>query len=162
MYTPLPAITEPLEVLSVRLKQERDAQLRPRLHLLVLIQSGQVRSRQAAAAHLAVHRNTVGRWLAAYQSGGLEQLLTSKRAGGIPGQKTLAPPVWQALQDRLQQDGFSSYGAVQRWLAQEWGQSVCYKTVHRLVRYTLRAKLKRARPLHAKQTPRSASTSPLA
>jgi hypothetical protein len=62
MYQPLPPIVEELDVLQARLRSERDSQLRPRLHLLVLLKSGQVTTRRQAAAHLAVHRNTITGW----------------------------------------------------------------------------------------------------
>src|SRR3712207_9019145 len=39
----------------------------PRLHLLGLLKSGQVTSRAQAAAHLALHRNTVAAWLRRYR-----------------------------------------------------------------------------------------------
>ncbi len=51
MYKPLPTIAEELDLLQARLRHERDPHLRPRLHLLVLLKSGQVRSRRQAAAH---------------------------------------------------------------------------------------------------------------
>ena len=59
MYQPLPFIREDLETLHIRLHSERDPKRKPRLHLLVLLKSGQVSSRGQAAAHLALHRNTV-------------------------------------------------------------------------------------------------------
>ena len=71
MCQPLPCITEDLESLQARLRSERDPQLRPRLHLLVLLKSRQVTTRRQAAAHLAVHRNTVALWLRTYREGGL-------------------------------------------------------------------------------------------
>ena len=37
MYQPLPNITEDLATLQERLRSERDPQLKPRLHLLVLL-----------------------------------------------------------------------------------------------------------------------------
>jgi transposase len=152
MYKRLPQIKEALEELEARLKRERDAQLRPRLHLLVLVASGRAHTRQEASEHLALHRNTIGRWLAAYEQGGLDRLLTVEKTGAKPGQKTLPEPVWQALQARLNAEGFSDYKHVQRWLAEEWGLEIPYKTLHPLVRYRLGAKLKRARPVHAKKT----------
>lgn len=160
MYKRLPQIKEPLEDLDARLKRERDSQLRPRLHLLVLIASGRVRARQEAAEHLALHRNTIGRWLAAYEEAGLQGLLTVEKTGAKPGQKTLPEPVWQALQERLNTEGFSDYLHAQRWLAEEWGVEVPYKTLHALVRYRLGAKLKRARPVHAKKTLARSQPSP--
>jgi transposase len=156
----LPIIAEALKELETRMKRERDGQRRLRLHLLVLIRSGQVQERQHAASHLGVHRNTIGRWLKAYQDGGLEQLLHLKRPGAKPGQKTLSPPILAALQERLHQEGFAGYVEVQHWLAEEYALEVPYPTVHTLVRYGLGAKLKRARPRHAKKTLPRPSTSP--
>src|SRR6266511_1625240 len=49
----------------------------------------------------------------------------------------------QALRERLAQpEGFASYKAIWQWLQHDYGLSIAYKTVHRLVRYQLRAKLK--------------------
>lgn len=160
MYKPLPQISEALEDLQSQLKRERDPGRRPRLHLLVLIRSGEVHTRRDAADHLALHRNTVGRWLAAYEEGGQQALLTIDTPGAKPGQKTLSPPVLAALQQRLREEGFPSYGEGVSWLAEEHGLEVPYKTVHGIVRYRLGAKLKRARPVHAKKTVPSLPASP--
>jgi len=63
--------------------------------------------------------------------------------------------VFAQLQARLTTStGFASYLAVQRWLYDEFGLTVPYKTVHGIVHYQLKAKLKRPRPSHAKKTPR--------
>lgn len=59
-----PAIRESIEELRQRLRQSRDAETKRRLHRLVLIAEESVRNRGQAAAHLAVHRMTVGVWLA--------------------------------------------------------------------------------------------------
>lgn len=160
MYMPLPTITEALDELEARMKRERDGQRRLRLHLLVLIRTGAVQERQQAALHLGMHRNTIGRWLGAYQDGGLALLLERKRPGAKPGQKTLSPPILAALQERLDHEGFAGYVEVQHWLADEYALEVPYATVHKLVRYRLGAKLKRMRPRHAKKTKPRLSTSP--
>ena len=153
MYQPLPCITEDLESLQARVRRERDPQLRPRLHLLVLLKSGQVTTRRQAAAHLAVHRNTVALWLRTYREGGLLALLTYKEAGAPAGQKSLPAAVFTQLQARLATaSGFASYGELQQWLRQEFGLDVPYTTLHGIVRYQLHAKLKRPRPSHAKKT----------
>ena len=156
-----PPITESVESLEGRLKYERDARLRLRLHLLILIRSGRVCTRREAAEHLAVHRNSVRNWLALYEAGGLEALLQIGRGGPARAQTTLSPPVLQALQARLDAPGFPSYTAIQRWLRDEYAQEVPYRTVHGLVRDRLRAKLKRARPRHVKKTMPTPPTSPL-
>jgi hypothetical protein len=72
----------------------------------------------------------------------------SNRAPALPA------PVRQALARKLQDPrGFGTYGEVQQWLRQQHGVSVKYKTVHRLVRYQLKAKLKVPRASHGKKTP---------
>jgi transposase len=153
MYQSLPPITEELETLRDRLRRERAPTRKDRLHLLVLLKSGQVTSRGQAAAHLAVHRNTVGTWLRRYRTGGLEALLTYKEAGAPSGQKSLPPAVFAQLQARLAtMSGFASYVELQQWLREEFGLEVPYPTLHGIVRYQLQAKLKRPRPSHAKKT----------
>ena len=159
MYQPLPCITEDLESLQARLRSERDPQLRPRLHLLVLLKSGQVTTRREAAAHLAVHRNTVALWLRTYRDGGLPALLTYKDPGAPSGQKSLPAAVFAQLQARLAtSSGFASYIEIQHWLCEEFGLEVPYKTLHGIVHYQLKAKLKRPRPRHEKKTPRKRLT----
>ena len=125
MYQPLPPIVEELDVLQARLRSERDPQLRPRLHLLVLLKSGQVTTRRQAAAHLAVHRNTITGWLRQYRLGGLTALLTYQEPGAPAGQKTLPPAVFAQLPARLATPSrFASYLDLQRWLREEFALAV--------------------------------------
>ena len=90
-------------------------------------------------------RNTVGRGLTLYESGGLESLLDVYIA---PGKRPpLSPAQLSVLQQRLRHpDGLASYGAVRQWIAETFGVQLSYNAVHKLVRYKLRAKLKVARP----------------
>ena len=153
MYQPLPCITEDLDTLQARLRRERDPHMRPRLHLLVLLKSEQATTRREAAAHLAVHRNTIALWLRTYRDGGLPVLLTYKEPGAPAGQKSLPAAVFTQLQARLAtSSGFASYVEVQQWLRDEFGLAIPYKTLHGIVHYQLKAKLKRPRPSHAKKT----------
>src|SRR4029450_1851968 len=122
MYQPLPFIREDLDTLQIRLHSERDPKRKRCLHLLVLLKSGQVTSRSQAAAHLALHRNTVAAWLHRYRDGGLPALLTYKEAGAPAGQKTLPPAVCMQLQTRLAtSSGFASYIEIQQWLREAVG-----------------------------------------
>jgi transposase len=151
MKTPLPPIRETPEELKALLSAEHDAQKHQRLQALYLLQTQQARTRRQVAHLLGVSRDTVGRWLAAYVSGGLLQMLTIAKAPG----KTplLSPEGQQALRQRLAHPaGFASYKAVWQWLRQEYGLSIAYKTVHKFVRYTLRAKLKVPRRSHRKKS----------
>ena len=135
-----------------RLRAERDAERKRRLHLLVLLKTQQVASKKEAAGHLAVHRNTITRWLHQYHQHGLEGLLTIKRRGFEPGQRTVPEPVLEALRHQLNEpQGFGGYDEVQHWIFEEFGLKVPYKSVYNLVRYHLGAKLKVPRPEHPKK-----------
>jgi hypothetical protein len=81
----------------------------------------------------------------------------SNRAPALPA------PVRQALARKLgEPHGFGSYGEVQQWLQQRHGVRVQYKTLHRLVRYQLKAKLKVPRARQVKKTlPRPRPSAPL-
>src|SRR5215218_4467674 len=101
MRRALPEIRESLKELTELLTGTKDAKRKRRIHLLVLIASGEVRSREAAAKHLRLHRNSIGDWLAAYEARGLEGLLEIGKPGVKPGQKVLKPAVLNALEERL-------------------------------------------------------------
>jgi transposase len=153
MKTPIPPIHETAEDLKALLTTERDAHKYQRLQALSRLQTQQARTRRQVAPLLGVNRDTVGRWLAAYVHGGIPQLLTIAKAPG----KTplLSEDAQQALRERLAQpQGFASYTAIWQWLRQEFGVPIAYKTVHKLVRYTLRAKLKVPRKSHIKKIPK--------
>jgi transposase len=150
MKTPIPPIHETPEELKELLAAEREAQKYQRLQVLYLLQTQQARTRRQVAHLLGVHRETIGRWLAAYATGGIPQMLTiTKAPGKVP---LLSLAMQQALRDRLRQPhGFASYKAIWQWLRQEYGLAIAYKTVHKFVRYTLRAKLKVPRTSHIKK-----------
>jgi transposase len=146
-----PPIKESAEQLKDLLTYEQSAKRRNRLHLLFLIRSSEVQSRAEAAARLLVHRNSVWAWLKAYGAGGLEQMLRIGNPGPKPVQKSLPAPIFSALEKQVEGEGFSGYTHAQEWLRTEYGRDLPYSTVHKLVRYRLGAKLKRARPRHQKK-----------
>lgn len=151
-YAPLPEIAEALDDLERRLRAERHPERKRRLHMLVLFKEDPERTRLKVAEHLAVHRNTIRRWLTLYREGGLDGLLTMKPRGFAPGQRTVSESVCEALRERLDDpQGFSGYDEVQQWLQTEFGLQVPYKSVYNLVRYHLGAKLKVPRPEHPKK-----------
>ena len=79
--------------------------------------------------------------------------MTYKEPGAPAGQKSLPAAVFAHLQARLATSGgFASYIEIQQWLRAEFGLELPYKTLHGIVRYQLKAKLKRPRPSHAKKT----------
>ena len=154
MKKPLPDIHEEASMLKKRLHQEKDARKTQRLHALYLAKSGQLTTRQEIAAYLGVHRNTVSRWFTSYASSGLEELLTITQPTPPTGQRSLSPEVLAGLKQKLSTpEGWRSYGAIQQWLADEYGLQINYFTLYRIVRRDLKAKLKVPRKSHIKKTP---------
>jgi transposase len=155
MYN-LPKIPEPVEKLERLVRKERDAQIQRRYHMLLLMKTGEVKSRTGAGRHLGVHRNTIANWLELYEAGGIEKLCEIQEPGPDPGQQSIPPEAMKALKRRLSKpEGFGSYKEIQRWLAKAHGLDLPYSTVHQIVRYDLGAKLKTPRPSHPKKASRS-------
>ncbi len=66
----------------------------------------------------------------------------------------MTPENLERLEKRLANpQGFHSHGQIQGWLLSELGVSMAYKTVYKLVRYQLGAKLKVPRPKSREQDP---------
>ena len=146
-------ITESLEELKHRLQHDSQASHHERLQMLYWLKQGLVSSRQQLSQLLNRGETTITRWLTAYRQGGLAQLLEVKTAPGKPC--ALSPEMMEKLKERLQDPrGVSSYKEIWQWL-REQGVEVGYSTVHRIVRYQLKAKLKVPRPRHHKQHPQA-------
>ena len=147
-------IVESREKLEKDLKQVRTASSKERLQMLYLLKSEQVSSRQELARLLGRDQATITRWLRKYKDDGLKSLLEVKSAPGKVG--IVRGLALERLKQRLQDvEGFRSYGQIQQWIQKELGLVIAYKTVHQLVRYSLRAKLKVPRPRSLKQHPES-------
>ena len=150
MRTAVPPITESADDLKQRLQREHDGHKKPRLQMLYLLASRQAPTRQGVAQLLGVHRNTIGRWLARYATGGLAALLATSVPAGKP--VSLTPAVLASLEQALRRpEGFASYEALRQWVRRTHGVEVKYKTLYTLVRTRFKAKLKVARPTHTKK-----------
>lgn len=150
MRRAIPAISETVDALKQHLRQERNVHKQQRLQMLYLLASGQAHERQDVAALLGVHRNTIGRWLAIYATGGLKALLDIYVAKGKP--LSLAPDVLSSIEQAVRQPtGFASYHALQQWVRQQHGLDVKYKTLYTIVRTRFKTKLKVPRPSHTKK-----------
>ncbi len=150
MRHPVPPIREDEATLKERLQRDHDGQRKPRLQMLYLLATRQAQNRQEVARLLGVHRNTIGRWLARYATGGLDALLATYTPPGKP--VSLAPAVLASLEQALRRpEGFASYEALRQWVRHTHGVEVKYKTLYTLVRTRFHAKLKVARPSHTKK-----------
>lgn len=147
MRKPLPKIQESDSELKEMLRTEKRMRQNQRIQMLYLLKSGQADTRMKAAEILAVNRATIGRWLQTHEKDGVSGLLSIKTK---PNRKLSIPPcILHVLKHELEKpEGFSSYGAIQIWLKQKFTLSIPYKTVHGIVRYRLKAKLKVGRKSH--------------
>jgi transposase len=150
MRRPIPIIHEDTNSLKQRLQHEHHGRKKPRLQMLYLLASGQAQTRQEVAQLLGVHRNTIGHWLAIYETGGLEALLAVYVPAGKP--VSLPQEVLDALEQALRQPaGFASYEALRQWVKQTHHWEVNDHTLDTIVRTRFKAKLKVPRPSHTKK-----------
>jgi len=145
-------IHESLEDLKELLSKQSRAIARSQVQILWWLKSGQATQVNELVRLSGYHRTTVSGWLSQYRQGGLTQLLARGQSPGRP--RAIAGDLRAHLVRELDTpEGFASYGEVQRWLAAVHGCEVPYKTVHKTVRYDLKAKLKVPRPVSEKQAP---------
>ena len=150
MKKALPEIQESVFELKQLLKAERKPRRRERLQMLYLFRTGQAKTRKSAAQMLSVHRITVSSWLDAYERGGLGRLLHMKTKPNH--QSSLPLHVLHTLKRKLRRRrGFDSYKSIQRWLQKRYSLCIPYSTIHGIVRYGLKAKLKVGRKSHVKK-----------
>jgi transposase len=144
-------VKESLEELVQQLRQAETPREKERWQVLYWLKQEKAPTISAIAKAIGKHRNTVQAWLGKYRRGGVQAMLESKPSPG--GVRVI--PLWAeaALAKRLQQanHGFTSYGAVQQWLAQKLGVKAEYHAVYQMTRYRLQSKLKVPRPQNHKQ-----------
>ena len=151
MNKKVPEIPESVQDLKSLLRGGKKKHELQRLTALYLLKSGQAKNRLQVAERLGVDRMSVGRWLRAYETGGLEKLL---ERGYAPGRVPILTEEQQTvLRSELQKpEGFSSYGQIQAYIADALGVEMNYKTVYAMVHDKWGAKLKVPRPSHVKKT----------
>ncbi len=134
MHIKPPEITESVSELKSLLRKTPVGYQKQRLTALYLFRSGHATTRKQAAALIGVNRKTIGHWIATYESEGLDALLDRHYSPGHP------PRLSKEQQDLLITD----------YIAETFGVQMNYKTVHALVRYKWKAKLKVPRKSHKK------------
>lgn len=144
-------ISESAETLKTLLKNAKTPQEKERLQTLYWLKTKTVTKVKQIAIMLGRNRVTIQKWLRKYRTGGLSFLLEEKQnLGGRP--RSIPGSVIDKLKEELQKpEGFQSYGEIQQWLITCFDINVPYRTVHQLVRYKLKSKLKVPRPQHIKQ-----------
>lgn len=143
-------ILESADDLYQQLQKASHTIQRSKLQILWWLKTNKVHSVAQLSEWSGYHRTCISRWLSCYRRQGLSTMLAIKRSSGRPS--VMPTKIKEKLQDKLNTEtGFSSYKEIQAWLATEHGLNLEYKTVHKIVRYDLKAKLKRPRPVSVKQ-----------
>ena len=143
-----PQIRESVSALKSLLRKTAVGYQKQRLTAIYLFQSGQATTRKQVAE--GIDRKTVGTWIATYESAGLDGLLERRYSPGRPSRLTQAQQ--EQLRSALKQPaGFSSYQQITDYIQETFGVQMNYKTVHTLVHYKWKAKLKVPRKSHKKK-----------
>lgn len=144
-------IVESVSTLKALMLDQPTVASKERLQCLYWLKSGEAANVTAVARLLGRNRATVQRWLRKYQAGGIARLLQTPTG---QGRKSKVPA--SIKQDLLAQlsteEGFSSYGEVQAWLAAR-GVNLTYGGTHYYVHDYLQASLKVSRPRSLGQNP---------
>jgi len=90
MYN-LPEISEPVAKLERLVQKEKDAQIQRRFHMLLLLKTGEAKSRSTAARHLGVLRNTIADWLELYEDGAFRRSRRSRTPDRSPVSSRFLP-----------------------------------------------------------------------
>jgi transposase-like protein len=69
--------------------------------MLLLMKTGEAKSRSGAARYLGVHRHTIADWLQLYEEGGIEKIQEVENPGPDPGQQSIPSGVMEKLEKRL-------------------------------------------------------------
>ena len=145
-------IEEDADELYNLFKKESNALFRDRLHFLYILKRDSSISMTSIAKELGRPRRSLYNWLSLYKSKGLSGYLTPRRydyhIGKIRGE------ILDSLIEKLKdEEGFSSYGEIVKWLKNEHNLDMKYFAVYNIVRYKLKAKPKVARPVNIKKDP---------
>jgi putative transposase len=122
-----------------------------------LLKSGLNQSITDVAELWQVHRITVQRWFKQYSEGGLSSLLKLGQSTGRP--RAISSEIIAGISTKINEDSceFKSYKEIARWVEKNYQVSVKYQTLHKQIRYRMKAKLKVPRRLSNKKDPGVAS-----
>jgi putative transposase len=120
------------------------------------IKSGLSESITDVAELLGVHRITVLRLLKQYKDGGLSSLLKLRHSTGRS--RVIPSEVIAGISTKISEKSceFKSYKEIAAWVKDNYQVFIKYLTLHKQVRYRIKAKLKVPRRLSSKKYPAAA------
>ena len=122
-----------------------------------MLKSGWSESITDVAELWRVHRITVQRWFKQYREGGLSSLLKLGKSTGRP--RAISSEIIAGISTKINEESgeFKSYKEIARWVEENYQVSVKYQTLHKEIRYRMKAKLKVSRRLSNKKDPGAAT-----
>jgi putative transposase len=150
-------IEDTVTELKIIMSQQRTVATRQKVQALYLLKSGFSQSITDVSEVLGVHRITVQRWLKQYSEGGLSSLLKLGQSTGRP--RAISSEIIAGISRKITAESceFKSHKEIARWVEENYQVSVKYQTLHKQVRYRMKAKLKVPRRLSNKKEPAAAS-----
>jgi transposase len=145
-------IAESVETLKSLMRQQKAALNHAKVQSLYLLKINVAETVRYLAVIMGRSESTIHYWLQLYKTGGIAKLLEEPPQTGRP-KKIDIETVAKIQQELSDPEGFNSYKEIKLWLLICQELEIIYPTVHRIVRYELKGKLKVARPIHEKQQP---------
>jgi putative transposase len=150
-------IEDTVSELKIIMSQQRTVINRQKVQALYLLKSGLSQSITDVAEVLGVHRITVQRWFKQYSEGGWPSLLKLGKSTGRP--RAISSEIIAGISTKINEDSweFKSYKEIATWVEKNYQVSVKYQTLHKQIRYRMKAKLKVPRRLSNKKDPEVAT-----
>lgn len=129
-------VAESPKQLRAMMREQSLARAKERLQALYLYTSGLAPTAKDIARLLGRSAVTVRRWFKLYRDGGVANLLAQPVRTGRP--RILSQEAQAKLRERLSRpEGLESYKQLHRWLQEECGIEIHYKTLFRIVQQEL-------------------------
>ena len=149
-------IEDTVTELKIIMSQQRTVTNRQKVQALYLLKSGLSQSITDVAELVGVHRITVLRLFKQYSEGGLSSLLKLGQSTGRP--RAISSEIIAGISTKINSESceLKSYKEIAKWVEENYQVSVKYQTLHKQIRYRMKAKLKVPRRLSNKKYPAAA------
>lgn len=134
--------------------RKASAAIRPRIRMLLLIQSGVTASKDLAAK-TGMSTDSVAEWKKRYQSEGLAALLREGRGGSRNCPLTEAQMNQLGAKLSAPKGGFTSYVEALQWINQTFGAEMHYQAANKFLKRNFHTRLKVGRKVHVQKDPQS-------
>lgn len=148
-------IKESLSTLKMLKKKQSSIPKEKRVCALIFIKEEKFSTRQQLANYLGVHIRSLEKWVAQYQSQGIEDLVAVKPKR--KGSKIITAELHRGLEERVndEKNPFKGYWDAQQWAKQEYGIEVNYHRIREYLIKHFKTKVKRPRKSHINKDPQA-------